>query len=47
MLIVPCDGASISGLAWVFKLLPIRHTETSICMPGHSWVQFRDQHVVL
>jgi len=30
MLIVPCDGVSVSGLAWVFKLLSIKHTETSI-----------------
>jgi hypothetical protein len=30
MLIVSLDSLSFSGLAWMFKLLPSKHTETGM-----------------
>jgi len=31
MAVVSLDGLSFSALVWTFKLLPSKHTETSIC----------------
>jgi hypothetical protein len=31
MPVASLNGLNISGLAWKFKLLPSKHTETSIC----------------
>jgi hypothetical protein len=27
---VPLDGLSFCGFAWIFKLLPSKHTDTSV-----------------
>jgi len=31
MSVVSHDSLSVSGFIWTFKLLPTKHTETSIC----------------
>ena len=35
-----------SGLAWTFKLVPSKHTETSIWHIMPFTITFRDQHIV-
>jgi len=44
MPVVSLNGLDVSDLAWKFKLLPSKHTETSICHDRPFALQFRDQH---
>jgi len=39
------NSPSFSGLVWMIKFLPSKHTVNG--MIGHSAVSFRDQYIVL
>jgi len=36
----------IDGIAWTFKLLPVKTQRPAFGMLGHSSLYFRDQYVV-
>jgi hypothetical protein len=46
MSVMSHDSQSVSGLMWAFKLLPTKHTETSIWHVRLFASTFRDQHMV-
>lgn len=39
------NSPSFSGLVWIIKFLPSKHTVNG--MIGHSAISFRDQYIVL
>jgi hypothetical protein len=46
-MVLSVDGLSFSGLTWMFKLLPRKHSGPTRCVSGHLLVNFRDQHMFL